>query len=153
MINFGYGVRWLVVGAVLLVAVACSPTFRNHGYTPLDADLDRIAVGADTRSSVAEAVGFPGSEGLRDEDAWYYVQSRWRHYTYNTPEEIDREVLVISFAPDDSVSNIERFGLEDGQVVALSRRVTDTTTVRGAGTLRRLFSNLGGLDARRLLGN
>ncbi len=145
--------RGAVAGVTLLALAACSATYRNHGYTPLESDLERVAVGQDTRDSVAEKIGHPGSEGLREADAWYYVQSRWRHFAYNEPEEVDREVLAISFAADDTVTNIERFGLEDGEIVALSRRVTDTTTVRGAGTLRRLFANIGGLDPRRLVGN
>ncbi len=153
MSNMSNVARGVVAAAALFALAACSATYRNHGYTPLEADLERVAVGQDTRESVADKIGYPGSEGLREEDAWYYVQSRWRHFTYNEPEEVDREVLAISFAANDTVANVERFGLEEGEVVALSRRVTDTSTVRGAGTLRRLFGNLGGLDPRRILGD
>jgi hypothetical protein len=40
---------------------------------------------------------------------------------------------------------VERYGLEDGQVVLLSRRVTTDNTA-GVGFLRQLFGNLGRID-------
>ena len=51
----------------------------------------------------------------------------------------------MSFAENGQVTNIERFGLEDGRVVALNRRVTDSNT-QGVGFLRQLFSNVGNLN-------
>jgi hypothetical protein len=42
------------------------------------------------------------------------------------------------------VSNIERFGLEDGKVVPLARRITDTA-VTDKSLLRQLFGNIGKL--------
>ena len=42
------------------------------------------------------------------------------------------------------VPNIERFGLEDGQVVTLSRRVTDANT-KGVGYIRQLLGNIGAI--------
>ena len=48
------------------------------------------------------------------------------------------------------VENVERFGLEDGQVVALNRRVT-TSNTRGVGFLRQLFSNIGNIGAGQFL--
>ncbi len=43
------------------------------------------------------------------------------------------------------VTNIERFGLERGQVVRLSRRVT-TENTQGVGFLRQAFGNLGRIN-------
>ena len=72
------------------------------------------------------------------------MESRFRHFAYRAPKEIEREVVVISFDAADRVANIERFGLEGGQVIALSRRVTATTAAKVA-FLRRLLSNIGQL--------
>ncbi|MBC7156656.1 MAG: outer membrane protein assembly factor BamE, partial [Rhodobacteraceae bacterium] len=41
---------------------------------------------------------------------------------------------------------VERFGLRDGEVVALSRRVTETN-VRGVTFIRQLIGNIGNLRA------
>jgi outer membrane protein assembly factor BamE (lipoprotein component of BamABCDE complex) len=140
-----------VVSVLLAALVACSPIQRFHGYAPDDALLAQIEVGRDTRETVAEKVGRPGMAGVMEGGAWYYVQSDWIERNYRAPEEIRREVVAISFDAADRVSNIERFGLENGNVITLSRRVTDT----GQGTVnivRSIFSNLGRFNPRQALG-
>ncbi|WP_245902469.1 outer membrane protein assembly factor BamE [Pararhodobacter marinus] len=113
-----------LVGAALLVG-ACSPIMTYHGYAPPDDLLAEIEVGRDTRETVAETIGRPGMGGVMEGSGWFYVQSDWRQRGWREREEIDRQVVAISFDANDRVSNIERFGLQDGEVIALSRRVTD----------------------------
>lgn len=115
--------RLLAVAALALLA-ACSPVMRFHGYAPTDDQLAEIVVGQDTRETVAQKIGQPGVGGVIEGSGWFYVQSDWRVRQWRAPEEIDRQVVAISFDARDRVSNIERFGLEDGQVVPISRRVT-----------------------------
>ena len=83
--------------AVMLAGLiaACSATYRNHGYMPTDTDVEVLQIGVDTRETVAQAIGQPGTAGLLTSSGWYYVQSRFKHFTYNAPEEIDRQVLAI----------------------------------------------------------
>lgn len=133
--------------AVMLVGLisACSATYRNHGYMPTETDVEVLQVGVDTRETVAEAIGQPGTAGLLTGSGWYYVQSRFKHFTYNAPEEIDRQVLAVSFNDAGTVSNIERFGLEDGRVVVLSRRVT-ASNIKGVSFLRQLFGSFGRIN-------
>ncbi|WP_424942827.1 outer membrane protein assembly factor BamE [Aliiroseovarius crassostreae] len=141
------GLAFVLAGMI----AACSATYRNHGYMPTDADIALLEVGADTRASVGEKIGQPGTAGLLTDSGWYYVQSRFKHLTYNAPEEIDRQVLAISFDSQGRVANIERFGLENGRVVALERRVTENN-IRGVGFLRQLFGSLGRIDLSDALG-
>ena len=137
---------------VLVFAVAaCSATFENHGYVPTDRELEEVIVGVDTRDTVADVIGQPSSAGVLNSSGYYYVQSRWRNYAYRAPEVIDRQVLAISFDDSGVVENIERFTLEDGRVIALSRRVTDSN-IKGVSFLRQLLGNLGNFDAGQLLG-
>ncbi len=132
--------------AVALVALgACSPVYENHGYAPPPDVLAQIDVGRDTRDDVAEEVGQPTAEGVLGEDIWYFVQSRFRQYGWRAPQEVDRQVVAISFSPSGAVANVERFGLEDGRVVALSREVTGSS-VRETGFLRQLFGNIGNFN-------
>jgi outer membrane protein assembly factor BamE (lipoprotein component of BamABCDE complex) len=135
-----------ILAAVLVTVAACTTQYRNHGYVPSDADLERIVVGLDNRESVAQLVGRPSSAGVLDSSGWYFVESRYEHFAYRAPKEIDREVVSISFDEAGKVANIERFGLEDGRVVILSRRVTDSN-VRGVGFLQQLFGNIGTFSA------
>ena len=157
------GKRWVHVAkrstrnAVLACAIAasivttgCSRLSDSHGYVPEPSALDDVVVGRDTRETVALSVGRPGTAGILADSAWYYVRSDYERFLWRAPVEVDREVVAISFAENGTVSNIERFGLEDGQVVALNRRVTDSNT-QGIGFLRQLFSNFGNFNPGALL--
>jgi len=135
---------------VVLGLVACTSVYRNHGYVPAEDELSALAVGVDTRETVAAAVGRPTSVGVLDDGGWYYVKSRFRDFAYRAPEEVEREVLAISFDDAGVVENIERFGLQDGKGVVLSRRVTDSN-IKGIGFLRQLLGNVGNLDAGNFL--
>jgi len=137
---------------VALALSACSPVQRYHGYAPDDMQLAEIDVGQDTRETVVDKVGRPGVSGVMEGGAWYYVQSDWIEEGWRAPIEQRREVVAISFDSRDRVSNIERFGLEDGQVVALSRRVTETGP-RGQSVLRQLLGSLGQFNPAQMLAN
>ena len=135
--------RWvLVILALIAGLAACSPVMRFHGYAPSDADLAEIQVGRDTRETVQQRLGRPGMGGVLDGSDWFYVQSDWQERPLRAPVELRREVVAISFDNRGTVRNVERFGLQDGEVVQLSRRVTDTGP-RGPGFLRSIFSALG----------
>jgi len=140
------GIAILLIGGLM----ACAPQFRNHGYAPTDADLAQIVVGADNRATVANVIGRPTSSGMLDESGWDYVESRFRNQTYQAPREINRELVAVSFDSRGRVSNIERFGLKDGHVIRLSRRVTKNTAERSL-LLAQLLRNLGNLTAGNLL--
>ena len=142
------------VGLLISLCVAmgaCSPTYRSHGYIPPEEDLEEIIVGVDTRATVEDVVGSPSSAGIRNSDGFFYVRSRMRTFGPTRPREIERQVLAISFDAEDVVQNIERFGLEDGRVVTLERRVTDNG-ISNLGFLRQLLGNLGNFDPGQFLG-
>ena len=139
-----------LVGLGLLVVTGCTPLYRDHGFAPTDAELSVLTVGKDDRDTVSAAVGRPSASGLLDDTRWYYVESRYKQRGPFAPEEIERQVVVITFAASGTVSNIERFGLEDGQVVALSRRVTDSN-IEGISFLGQLMGNFGRVTARQVL--
>lgn len=145
------GLRTVVMTVLCAVVVSCTAVYRNHGYAPTETDLSLLTVGQDTRDTVQAAVGPPSATGLLTADAWYYVQSRFRLFGPREPEEIDRQVVAISFAEDGTITNIERFGLEQGQVVALSRRVTETN-IKGVTLIQQLLGNFGRIDAGQILG-
>ena len=140
---------WIIAMAVVLIA-ACAPIYRDHGYIPTDEELALLTVGKDTRESVAVKVGRPSAAGLLNDIGWFYVESRFMAQGAYMPKEIDRQVVAITFTEAGVVENIERFGLEKGQIVPLSRRVT-TANVKGASLLQQLFGNIGGLSADQFL--
>ena len=143
--------RTLILGGALALAVACSPIVRNHGYIPVPEDLAQLQIGQDTRESVIAAVGPPLTGGVLQDDAIYYVQSRFVTNGAAAPVETDRQVLALSFGPAGTLSNIELFGLDRGRVVTLPRRVTDDTS-RDNAFLRQLLGNVGRVNAADILG-
>ena len=140
--RYRFGRAWGLGMLVCLSLAACAPQFTNHGYIPPEDELALIEVGSDTRESVAEKLGVPASSGVLNEGGYYYVRMRTRAVGPFAPQEIDRQVLAISFSEAGIVQNVERFGLERGQVVALERRVTDSA-VRDNSFLRQLLGNIG----------
>lgn len=141
----------LIFATCLAVVGACSPVFKNHGYVPPAEELAEIKVGQDTRESVAEAIGAPGASGVVRDSGYYYVASRVRHYGPKRPEVVSRELVAISFDQRGVVRNIERFGLEDGLVIPLERRVTDSS-VQDKGFLRQLLGNIGNFNPANIPG-
>lgn len=135
----------------LMTIVACTAIIRNHGYMPPEEDLALITVGVDTRETVTASIGPPSTGGVLNETGFYYVESKFRHFGAYAPEEITREVLAISFDSNGLVSNIERFGLQDGRVITLSRRVTDDQA-RDSTFVRQLLGSFGRVNASDLFG-
>ena len=143
------GVAFLVCTAVL---AACAPTVQVHGYMPPPEDVARIRPGFDDTGSVGKLLGRPSSSGVLRDSAWYYVQSRMESFTYHAPRVIDRTVLAINFDQRGVVRGIERYGLEDGKIVNLTARTTETGG-REMGVLEQLFGNVLNLDAEQLNNN
>ena len=137
---------------VVLGVSACAPQYQNHGYIPPQEDLDQITVGVDTKDSVAETVGVPVSSGILEDSGYYYVRSRKRALGFLAPQEVERQVVAISFNNAGVVDNIERFGLERGRVILLERRVTDSPSTRKP-FLSQLLGTIGRFTPGDVIGN
>ena len=149
MIGYRNRVAGLLAALCLIGVAACTAQYRNHGYVPPAEDLQKLVVGVDTRATVDDVIGAPSASGLLSDGDYYYVRSRMREYGPRRPQVVDRKVVAISFNADDTIRNIETFGLQDGMVVPLTRRVTDSSVV-GNGLLRQIFGNFGNIDPSTL---
>jgi outer membrane protein assembly factor BamE (lipoprotein component of BamABCDE complex) len=109
-----------------------------------------ILVGVDTRASVEEQLGLPTTEGLIEQDAYFYVRSRLQNKGLRGAEEIERNILVVSFDKNDVVKNIQRFSLSDGQIVALQPRVT-LPPREEKGMFSRILLSIGSPDAASVI--
>ena len=138
--------RLALAGLCCLALAACATVVRNHGYVPDPTELAQVEVGKDTRETVAEKIGRPSAQGLLNDVGWFYVQSRFEHVGPREPREVERQVVAITFSDSGVVDNIGRYGLEDGRVVAISRRVTESN-IKGIGFIRQLLSNFGRIRA------
>ena len=143
----------LTLALPLAAATAgCTRMYRNHGYVPTDDELAMVVVGQTSQPELEGLIGRPGAQGLLTGSDWYYVGSRWERYGLNPPREIERHVVAISFDPAGTVTNVQRFGLEQGRIVVLSQRVTDTG-VSSASVLRQLFARIGRFNPGQMFGN
>ena len=142
-------IRRYLAAMALFALAACTNVVDRHGYAPTDAQLDEIVVGVDTKDSVAETVGQPSVAGILSGSGWYYVESRFETLGPFEKQEIDRQVVAITFDAGGVVRNIERFGLEDGNAVVLSRRVT-SSNIQGVTFLRQLLGNVGNFAVDQL---
>ncbi|WP_424933688.1 outer membrane protein assembly factor BamE [Amaricoccus macauensis] len=130
------------------LSLGCAPTIRVHGYVPPESDIATVQPGVDNFESVSEKLGQPSSNGLLQDRAWYYVQSTVRNYTYNRPTVVDRTVLAVEFNENGVVSGLAKYGLEDGRIINLTARTTETGG-RTLGVLEQLFGNLLNIDAEQ----
>lgn len=142
----------MILGLTVLAGCGATTLKNSHGYVPDEEVLAEIRIGLDTKETVGRIAGRPGAEGIVDDRGWYYVRSDYERFMWRAPKEVNREVVAVTFNDREQVTNIERFGLDQGRVVVLNRRVT-TANTQGVGFLRQLFSNLGNFDLGQLLGN
>jgi outer membrane protein assembly factor BamE (lipoprotein component of BamABCDE complex) len=143
-----------LAGAFVLALLlpGCSPVFRNHGYVPPDSVLSQLTLGAQSREEVIATLGRPTTAGILGDQSLYYVQSRFRNFAFLPPEEVDRQVLAVSFTPDGRLGNIERFGLEAGRVVRLSPETT-AEVFADRTFINQLLNSIGNFDAGTFLGD
>jgi outer membrane protein assembly factor BamE (lipoprotein component of BamABCDE complex) len=87
--------KMTVVGFCLITAIACTPVFRNHGYTPIDSQLANLVVGVDTRTTAEETLG-PPTISDAETGRLYYISSRWRHYGMKPPKPISRNIVAVA---------------------------------------------------------
>lgn len=144
------GMRRSALTLALTLVAACAPVYRNHGYVPLDSELADVKVGESTRQDVADFIGRPSSMGMMTDSGWYFVGSRFKSYGAYEDREVDRQVVAISFDGNGKVANVERFGLDKGRVIVISRRVTESN-IKSVGFLRQLMGNLGRVSASDLI--
>ena len=152
MYKAGFSIaKMAYVTAFVAVLAGCVAKDRFHGFVPEAEDLAAVQIGSDTRESIIATLGRPSASGIVSGSAFYYIASTFRHFGAAAPKEIDRQIVAINFDPKGVVRNIESFGLEDGQVVVLSRRVTDSG-LRDISLLSQLVGAIGRFNAADLLG-
>lgn len=147
----GRSVIALAMGALFAATlVGCTAIERSHGYVPSVDEVAALQLGIETRASVAAAIGRPATIGVLESSDWFYVRSAYSQTGVGAREETSRDVLALRFDDTGKLAAIERFGLEDGRLVPISRRVTETG-VRSVGLLDQLGRSLGRVSAEQIL--
>lgn len=136
--------RGPIFAAGLLTAtiVACAPVIDNRGYFFDDRSVDNIEKGVTNKEAVRETFGSPSSESVLNNGAYYYIYSRFVTESYRAPEEVDRKVLAIYFDENKTVRDLAVYGLEDGIIVPIVARTTQTQGSE-LTALQQIFGNVG----------
>lgn len=145
-------IKYAVLGVLLASTVACTTRYRNHGYVPTSSEIEDIALGVDTRDTIAETIGSPSATGMLSDDSYVYVRSKVKHYGALEPQVVERQVVSIDFDSRGIARNVEHYALEDGQAVPLARRITDNG-IQSSGFLRQLLANIGNFDPSTIASN
>jgi outer membrane protein assembly factor BamE (lipoprotein component of BamABCDE complex) len=135
--------RFSAAAMALGAAAACAPVQTYSGFLPErnDVQIADPQPGVDTRSTVQQRFGTPSTTAVFDQTSWYYVSSVQEQVAFYTPETTERRVMVVRFNGD-TVSAVEKFGLERGRLVAYNDEVTPTRG-RELGILEQLLGNVG----------
>ena len=145
--------RKAVIVSVLSSAMglsACTPIEYNHGYLPIAAEVNAVAVGSDTKETVLARLGEPTSKGVQGDNAWYYVSYTERRLAFLKPQITRREILAITYGASGKVAAIDRYGLENGVVVDLNTNET-VTGGRRLTFLQQFIGNIGNFSAESFL--
>ena len=135
--------RLSAAAMALGAAAACAPVQTYSGFLPErnDVQIADPQPGVDTRSTVQQRFGTPSTTAVFDQTAWYYVSSVQEQVAFYTPETTERRVMVVRFSGD-TVSAVEKFGLERGRLVAYNDEVTPTRG-RELGIIEQMLGNVG----------
>ena len=134
----------------VLIASGCSPIVNTHGYLPVSAEVDALAVGSDTKASVLERLGEPTSKGVQGDNSWYYVSYTVSTLAFFAPQITDRQILAISFNGAGRVAAVDTYGLENGVVVNLNTGET-VTGGRSLSFWQQMLGNVGNFSAESFL--
>ena len=145
MKSYFFHLKTLLIMLSLLLIGACSPTFENHGYVPSRAELNQLKVGKSSKENVKNLFGSPSSIGLVQDDRWFYLYTRIKNFMYRSPEIVERQLVVVTFTSNGLLENIERFELQDQEVVVLSRRITESG-IKGMSLIQQLLNSAGNYD-------
>ena len=121
----------------------CAVAREQNRGDQLEADrVDRIVPGMHGKSDVAAILGSPSTIAPFDGDAWYYISSRTETIAFLPTEEMERQIVIVRFNGQGTVSEVDTFGMERGEDVAFSDRVTPTFGT-DLNAMEQLVSNLG----------
>lgn len=140
--------RMLRMSAAILIAatagVACSPVRSHSGFRPdfNNIEIPNPEIGVDTQDTVRQRFGSPSTTAVFDQTAWYYVSATQERVAFYSPRIISRRVMVVKFDASNTVSAVEQYGIERGQVVAYNDDYTPTRG-RELGILEQIFGNIG----------
>ena len=130
-------------GLVIVLCTACSEnTFLVHnGNMPSSEKISQVLVGQ-TKAEVADILGAPSSMSCFDGNNWIYMSSTFKKVAFFKPNELERNILSISFDDNGKVIKISNYNKNDGKEVNISEQETPTQG-HNIGFFKKYFGGVG----------
>ena len=138
--------RGAATGLTMAGLLACAPVIDNRGYVFDESLLPQLKVGTTTQADIITLMGSPSTTSTLNGGAYYYTSSKFVTEAYRAPRETERRVLAIFFDADKKIRDLGFYTLEDGNIVTLVERTTETQG-RELTFLQQIFGNLGRFEA------
>ncbi|HTI67388.1 MAG TPA: outer membrane protein assembly factor BamE [Caulobacteraceae bacterium] len=135
----------IVLAAVCLVGLgagACAPTIAYNGFQAREDKPADVKVGVDTKSTVLARLGSASTVATFEPNIWFYISQMTNKVAYKNPKVQTREVVAITFGPDEKVVSVKTYGLKNGFQVAYNKNETPTRG-RELSVLEQLLGNIG----------
>lgn len=128
--------------ALLLISACSSDLFLVHtGNMPAEDKVAQLHKGQ-TEDEVAALLGTPSSVVALDDHKWVYMSSTVKKVAFFKPEEIERDVLTITFNKNGRVEEITTYDKDSGKQVAIDTSKTPTAGSE-EGFFRKYFGGVG----------
>jgi len=102
---------------LLLMSVAsCSTHIEKRGYIFDDRSKEVLTEGM-KKIDVLSVMGSPSTTSSSNGEKFYYISNKFYKYSFLTPREIERTIVVIRFDKNEIISSIEEYALKDGKVI------------------------------------
>jgi outer membrane protein assembly factor BamE (lipoprotein component of BamABCDE complex) len=141
--------RTRICAAVALLALAlgaCAQDIETRidtrGNWPREIQLEKIKSGEQTRSQVAELIGFPSSVSTFDDKTWYYISQVTVRQLFFKPKVVGQQVVAVRFDEKGRVAGVARLGLDEAREVEIVERTTPTAS-NEMSVLQQLLGNIG----------
>ena len=136
------GFMTLLCLGITIIFCACETRVATHGFMPREELVDQLSPGEQDKHLVSQVMGTPSSIGSFDDNVWYYITQRTKKEAFFKPQLIEQQVLVLLFDEKEVLQSIEKFNLEEAQLVEPLDDKTPTVG-RKLTILQQLFGNLG----------
>lgn len=136
-------IRNLFFLSFLIFMTGCSSDLFlvRNGNIPSNDKFMQLKLGQN-RAQVEEILGAPSSKIPFNNESWIYMSSTVRKVAFFKPEEMSRELLVISFNAKDEVKEILIYNEDDGKDIKIDQ---DQTSSEGhdIGFFQKYFGGVG----------
>ena len=129
-----------------IMAAGCAPIRARQGYV-FDTELTAgVEPGVDNRDSVLRTMGRPTFQSQFGPEQWYYIARTTSQVAFRVPRPTGQNNLRISFAPDGTVTAVDRTDLS--QVASISPSSKETPTLgRERSFFEEFFGGIGSVGA------